>query len=145
MRQLRENRQAVAGERRGAVQLRLLALRVGHDGPHGGHVAQLRPPPGPLAHARQPAHAAHRHARQQVLHYTHELPPGHRHPTNYAITIIDKRVSLMKCRSRYLVGARAWSRGGGVARAHALWPRYHAGLRAGRNQLIAYQQCVPAS
>lgn len=129
MRELREYWQAVTGERCGAVHLRLLALGVGHDGPHRGHgPAEFLAAARPLVHTRQPAHPGHRHTRQQVLHNTHELPPVHRHRTNYAITIIDKRVSFMKCRKLYEVRVRGREVVG--SRAHALWPRYHGGLRA---------------
>lgn len=105
--------QTVTGERCGAVHLCLLAFGVRDDGPHGGHgAAQLRPAAGPahprvpLVHTCYPADAEHRHSRQQILHYAHELPPVHRHRSNYAITIIDKIVPFIDCRKLHVVRVR---------------------------------------
>lgn len=68
---MREGRQRVAGHGRGPLQLGLLALGVGHDGPDGGGpraaLAPAAAPPDPrvpLAHTRYPAHTENSHTGQ---------------------------------------------------------------------------------
>lgn len=120
----RKGGETVAGDRRGSVQLRLLALRVGHDGPHGGesHVlaARPRPPPHPsvpLADACDPAHAKYCHTRQQKLCNPHEFScVGHLKQSLRSKSFRDAPATL---RTVPVAGERC---------AHVLRARYHCGL-----------------